>query len=150
MERIANTPCSGIELFRASDGPGLALPFACQGISCGFPSPADDYIEQAIDLNKVLIKDHESTFFGRVSGQSMINANIHQGDVVIIDRSLKPRNDCIALCLLNGEFTVKRLEISPTRIVLHPANPDYKSTLITPETDFSVWGVVTYVIHKTW
>lgn len=137
-----------LELFPAGHAPALALPLATFGISCGFPSPADDYMEQSLDLNQILIKDKEATFFGRVKGDSMEDANIRHGDVLVIDRSLEAQNNSIALCMLNGEFTVKRLALKNGSITLHPANPQYKPIPITPELEFSVWGVVTYVIHK--
>jgi len=145
---IETTIPTNIDLFRAEDGCELLLPIAALGISCGFPSPAEDYMEQSIDLNQILIKDKESTFFGRVKGDSMRDANIQEGDVLIIDRSLTAKNNTIALCMLNGEFTVKRILKRAGNITLVPANPGYKPILITPEMDFAVWGIVTYIIHK--
>jgi DNA polymerase V len=147
--QIQSTLPPNITLYRSEDASELALPIACNGISCGFPSPAEDYIEQSIDLNKLLIKDKEATFFGRVKGNSMLDANIHDGDVLIIDKSLNPCNGCIALCMLNGEFTVKRMEIQGQQVTLYPANPKYKPIQVSPDMDFLVWGIVTYAIHKT-
>ncbi len=138
-----------IHLFRAHAVAPLALPMACQGISCGFPSPAADYMEQVLDLNQVLIKDKEATFLGRVQGDSMQDAQIFEGDVLVINRALEPKNNDIILGMLCGEFTVKRFEKSAGTIVLHPANPRYRPIVVAPDMDFSVWGVVTYVIHKT-
>lgn len=137
-----------IEIRAADSATELPLPFAIQGISCGFPSPAEDYMEQSIDLNKVLIKDKESTFFGRVKGNSMLDAHISDGDVLVIDRSLTAHNNSIALCMLNGEFTVKRIVKKAGKVFLHPANPSFRTIEVLPEMDFSVWGVVTYIIHK--
>lgn len=138
-----------IDLFRADFIAPLFLPIATYGISCGFPSPAEDYMEQAIDLNQILIKDREATFFGRVKGNSMQDANISDGDVLVIDRALEAKNNDIVLGMLNGEFTVKRMEKRSGGITLLPANPQYKPIVITADMDFEVWGVVTYVIHKT-
>jgi len=136
------------QLFQADLGTVLTLPVASYGISCGFPSPAEDYMEQSIDLNKTLITDKESTFFGRVKGDSMVDANIHEGDVLIIDRAKEAKNNTIALCMLNGEFTVKRIIKRNGSLTLYPANSKYQPIPITPDMDFAVWGVVTYVIHK--
>lgn len=141
-------PLPNIDLYAAESCNPIILPYVLQGLSCGFPSPAEDYIEQSLDLNKLLIKDKESTFFGRVKGNSMIDANILDGDVVVIDRSLDAKNNSIALCMLDGEFTVKRIIKRSGRIILHPANPQYRPIPITPEMNFHVWGVVTYIIHK--
>ncbi len=137
-----------LELFRADTSLRLPLPLAVSRLSCGFPSPAEDYLENFIDLNRTLIKDKEATFYGRVRGNSMEDANIHEGDVLVIDRSLQAQNNSIVLCALNGEFTVKRLIKRNGGITLYPANPKYQPIPITPEMDFSVWGVVTYIIHK--
>ncbi len=137
-----------LELFRADTSLRLPLPLAVSRLSCGFPSPAEDYLENFIDLNRTLIKDKEATFYGRVRGNSMEDANIHEGDVLVIDRSLQAKNNSIVLCALNGEFTVKRLIKRNGGITLYPANPKYQPIPITPEMDFSVWGVVTYIIHK--
>lgn len=127
--------------------PGAAL--ASSTIAAGFPSPADDYLDPAIDLNKELVTNATATFYARVKGESMRDANIHDGDVLVVDRSRDPRDNAIALCILNGEFTVKRLEIRPgNRIRLLPENPDFAPIRITAEMDFEVWGIVTYVIHK--
>ena len=138
-----------LELYRAEIGSAFLLPIANHGISCGFPSPAEDYMEQAIDLNQVLIKDREATFFGRVKGDSMADANIADGDVLVIDRAVQAKNGDIVLGMLNGEFTVKRLQKRSGQVTLHPANPKYPPIPVTPDMDFAVWGVVTYVSHKT-
>lgn len=137
-----------LELLRADTTLNLPLPLAVSSLSCGFPSPAEDYLENFIDLNRTLIKDKEATFYGRVRGNSMEDANIHEGDILVIDRSLQAKSNNIVLCALNGEFTVKRLIKRSGSITLYPANPKYQPIPITPEMDFAVWGVVTYIIHK--
>jgi len=124
----------------------LQLPITENGISAGFPSPADDFIDLSIDLNKTFIQHPNATFFGRVSGDSMINAGLSDGDYLIIDRSLEPKHKQIAVCLINGDFTVKRLHILKENVYLVPENEAYQPIEVTPEDDFNIWGVVTTVI----
>ena len=126
----------------------LPLPMAEYGIQAGFPSPAADYIEIAIDLNKELIRNPTSTFFGRVKGLSMKDADIGEGDVLIIDKSLEPGDGKIAICYINGEFTLKRIKKKKDGIYLMPANKDFEPIKIQEEDNFMVWGIVTYVIKK--
>lgn len=137
-----------LKIYRIDTSNPCAIPLARQGISCGFPSPAAEYLEEVIDLNHELIRDKEATFLGIAVGHSMVDANIKDGDVVVIDRSLEASNGSLVLCILNGEFTLKTLELSPKQTRLIPANPEYNPIEITPEMEFSIWGVVTYVIHK--
>lgn len=126
----------------------MELPFADGGVHAGFPSPAQDLVENGIDLNRDLVAHPESTFYARVVGESMIDANVLPGDILVIDRSLTAVDGSMALCVLNGEFTVKNLEIHSDGIVLRPANAEYKPIRIGECEQFEVWGVVTYVIHK--
>ena len=116
------------------------------GISAGFPSPAEDFKETRINLHKELVKHPDATFFARVSGNSMINAGLDDGDLLVIDRSLEPTHNKIAVCFIDGEFTVKRLKIEKGTITLMPENPQYTPIAVTKETDFLIWGIVTYVI----
>ena len=118
------------------------------GISAGFPSPADDFKQQRLSLDKELIKNKEATFFARVSGQSMIGAGLDDNDLLVIDRSLEPAHNKIAVCFLDGEFTVKRLKVDKDGVWLQPENPDYPIIKITEENDFVIWGIVTSVIKK--
>jgi DNA polymerase V len=118
------------------------------GISAGFPSPADDFMQQRLSLDKELIKNKEATFFARVSGQSMVDAGLSDNDLLVIDRSLSPSHDRIAVCFLDGEFTVKRLKVKKGEVWLQPENKNYKAIKITPENDFLIWGIVTNVIKK--
>jgi len=118
------------------------------GISAGFPSPAEDFKEQRLSLDQELIKNKEDTFFAKVSGQSMIGAGLNDKDLLVIDRSLEPENNKIAVCFLDGEFTVKRLRVSNNEVWLQPENPDYPIIKITEENNFVIWGIVTNVIKK--
>lgn len=118
------------------------------GISAGFPSPANDYLEGSIDLNTELISNPEATFFGRVKGLSMKDAGITDGDVLIVDKSVEPRDGMIAVCFLDGEFTLKRIRIAHNSVTLYPANEQYQPIVVTAENEFLVWGIVTYVIKK--
>jgi len=117
-------------------------------IKAGFPSPADDYYESHLDLNELLIKNKASTFFAKVSGNSMEKAGISDGDILIIDRSIEPSDGKIAVCFIDGEFTLKRLHIKNNECYLMPENDNYKPIKITPENEFIIWGIVTYVIKK--
>lgn len=125
----------------------MALPLA-EGISAGFPSPAEEYIELSLDLNKALIEHPSSTFFGRVKGHSMRDAGINDGDILVIDKSLSPADGKKAVCYIDGEFTLKSLRVDKSGVWLMPANPEFKPIRVTEENDFIVWGIVTYVIHK--
>ncbi len=118
------------------------------GISAGFPSPADDFRETRISLDEELIGNKEATFFAKVSGQSMIGAGLDDNDLLVIDRSIEPTNNKIAVCFLDGEFTVKRLRVEGSEVWLQPENPDYPIIKITEENNFVIWGIVTSVIKK--
>jgi len=124
-----------------------ALPLYLVHISAGFPSPAEDYIEGSLDLNRHLIKHPAASFFVRVTGDSMIQAGIHSGDLLLVDRALEARSGRVVIAVVNGELTVKRLYQRQGRLFLVPENPDYEPLEITEAMDFQVWGVVTTVIH---
>jgi DNA polymerase V len=117
-------------------------------ISAGFPSPADDYEEGKLDLNKHLIQHPAATFFVRVSGDSMIKAGIHPNDLLIVDRSLEPKDKNVVIANLNGELTVKRIRIQNNQLVLEAENDHYAPQAIEEGMEFEVWGVVTNVIHS--
>lgn len=127
--------------------PFFRLPLYQTTISAGFPSPADDDLEDKLDLNELLIKHPSATFFLRVSGSSMIKAGIHHNDILIVDRSLEATNGKIVIASINGELTVKRLYREGNRIKLVAENDVYAPIDVTEEADFRVWGVVTSVIH---
>lgn len=124
-----------------------ALPIFTAPVSAGFPSPADDYIEKKLDLNEELIKHPAGTFFVRVQGDSMKDAGILNGDLLIVDRSLTPKEGQVIVAVLNGEFTVKRIKRIQKKLFLLPENENYKPIEIIEGMDFRIWGVVTYAIH---
>ncbi len=117
-------------------------------VKAGFPSPAENDIEKNLDLNSFLVKHPSSTFFVRVDGNSMNEANIFDKDILIVDRSISPEDRKIVIAVINGEFTVKRIRIINKKIYLEAENKDYKTIEIDPSWDFQIWGVVTYIIHK--
>jgi DNA polymerase V len=122
---------------KASLGNGAI--FVDTGISAGFPSPADDFRETRISLDDELIRNKDATFFAKVKGQSMINAGLDDNDLLVIDRSLEPANNKIAVCFLDGEFTVKRLRVEKNEVWLQPENPNYPIINITEDNDFVIW-----------
>lgn len=126
----------------------LKIPLYTNLVNAGFPSPAEDHVERLIDLNEELISNQLATFMLRVKGDSMIEAGIYENDILIVDNSIEATNGKVIIGTLNGEFTVKRLKKEGDKITLLPENKNYKPINITPSTDFKVWGVVTYVIHK--
>jgi len=117
-------------------------------LPAGFPSPADDHMENSLDLNEYLVKHPAATFFIRVEGDSMVGAGIHSGDMLIVDRSLSALNGKIIVALVDGEFTVKKMIIKGKKLFLASANPRYPTICIADSSLFQVWGVVTYVIHR--
>ncbi len=117
-------------------------------ISAGFPSPANDFIDLSIDLNKHLIKHPSATFFGRVKGESMKDAGINEGDLLVIDKSIEPANGKIAVCFIDGEFTLKQIKIDKEGVWLVPANEEFKPIHITEDNDLRIFGVVTHVIKS--
>ncbi|MCR5561105.1 MAG: translesion error-prone DNA polymerase V autoproteolytic subunit [Bacteroidales bacterium] len=124
-------------------------------VHAGFPSPAQDYMSGGIDLNRELVRHPEATFYVRVSGDSMRDAGISDGDVLVVDRSLEPGDGAVAVCCLEGEFLVRYLRFGgkisggkPSSIVLEAANPAYKPIKTGPGSEFSVWGTVTWIIKK--
>lgn len=125
-----------------------SLHLAQEGISAGFPSPADDFKELRISIDQEVVKNEEATFYARVSGQSMQGAGLDDGDLLVIDRSVEPQNNAIAVCFLDGEFTVKRLKVEEDCIYLMPENPKYQPIKVTEDNQLQIWGVVTYVVKK--
>ena len=137
-----------IEIFSSDTTSTLPLPYVEDGVQAGFPSPAQDYISETIDLNKELIEHPAATFYGRVSGASMIEEGIEEGDVLIIDRSLEPQNKDLTVCYVDDGFTLKRIIIEEDKIWLKPSNESFDPILITNGNRFIIWGIVTYVIKK--
>jgi DNA polymerase V len=141
---------TAIEIYPANSSTELPLQNAGTQISAGFPSPAEDYLEPTLDLNKDLIKNPNATFYGRVKGFSMKDAGVDNGDLLIIDKSLDYRKDALAVCFINGEFTLKKIIAKGKQIILMPANPDYQPIEVPADADFMIWGIVTYIIKKAY
>ena len=135
-----------LNIYKAVTESSIEIPMLSTGISAGFPSPALDFIDLTTDLNRLIIKRPSSTFFGRVKGHSMKDIGIHDGDLLVIDKSISPKNDKIAVCYIDGEFTIKRILIEKDCCWLIPANDAYKPVKVTVENDFQIWGIVTHVI----
>lgn len=126
----------------------LSLPLAMASVPAGFPSPADDYLDKKLDLNEFLIEHPAATFFVRVKGESMIQAGINSGDILIVDRALEPCQGKIIIAAIDGELTVKRIQKIGSKLYLASENPEFSPIEINPQQSLTVWGVVTYVIHK--
>ena len=126
----------------------LLTPMVAARVKAGFPSPADDHLERSINLNEELIHNRVATFMVRVEGESMRDAGIHPGDVLIIDKSITPADRDVVVAMIDGEFTVKRFRKLTNRIFLDAENPDFKAIEVTEDQDFKIWGVVTYAIHN--
>lgn len=134
-------------MFPAQRLAALALPQFSSRVSAGFPSPADDHVEQRLDLNQHLIQHPAATFFVRVQGESMLGAGIHDGDLLVVDRALTPADGKVVVAALNGELTVKRLRQRAEGTWLEPENPAFVPLQLTEALDCIIWGVVTNVIH---
>ena len=136
------------EIFVPDGSTGCRLPLFLTSVPAGFPSPADDYIELKLDLNTYLVKHPAATFFVRVSGDSMVGAGIHSGDILIVDRAIEPEDNNVVIVLLAGELTVKRIRKGDGKLILISENSSYDPIEITEDMDVETWGVVTNVIHK--
>ena len=134
--------------FRPNQEYHKKMHWAKEGISAGFPSPADDFKELRISIDQEVVRNEEATFYARVSGESMQGAGLDDGDLLVIDRSLEPVDNKIAVCFIDGEFTVKRLKVTKDEVLLIPENPKYQSIKVTEENELIIWGVVTYVVKK--
>lgn len=137
-----------VDIHQAIIGIGQTLPIFTSYIQAGYPSPADDYIEKALDLNDLVIQRPAATFYVKVQGDSMQNAGIFSGDILVVDRSLTAHHRSIIVAVLDGEFTVKRLIFEEDGIYLFAENHGYPPIKVGQDSQFEVWGVVTYVIHK--
>lgn len=137
-----------LEIFSFEQRTRLGLPLYLATVSAGFPSPAEDYIDKKLDLNEHLVRHPAATFFVRVDGDSMRDAGVGSGDILVVDRAVEAREGHIVIAALDGELTVKRLRCRDGRLYLAPENPDYAAVEVSPEASFEVWGVVTYIIHK--
>jgi DNA polymerase V len=144
LRRLHTTPV--LEFFTASTDVAISLPFMESPVSAGFPSPAEDFSELSIDLNHELLKNPSATFFCRVNGDSMRDIGINNGDLLVVDKSLEPKSGKIAVCFVDGEFTLKKIELEKDCCWLIPANENYKKIKVTEENEFMIWGIVTYAI----
>jgi DNA polymerase V len=124
------------------------LPLYLSPAAAGFPSPAEDYLDRTLDLHEHLVRNSAATFFVRACGDSMIRAGIHDGDLLVVDRSLSPRHGSVVIAAVEGELTVKYLVRRNGRVLLAPANEEYPEFDVTDQEDIMLWGVVTYAIHK--
>ncbi|WP_396188593.1 LexA family protein [Flavobacterium sp.] len=127
---------------------GLELSFISAGIKAGFPSPAADFDETRVSIDQIVVKHKEATFYAKASGTSMIGAGIDDGDILVIDRSLEARNGKIAVCFVDGEFTVKRIKVEQDCVYLVPENPKFEPIKVTEENELIVWGIVTHVVKS--
>lgn len=139
-----------LTIYCPSEKSGQAIPLTESCIPAGFPSPAEGYLTDSLNLHDLVVKNPPATFFVRVVGDSMKDAGIASGDILVVDRSLEPRQGKIVVAVLDGEFTVKRIHFEPNGIItLVAANPAYAPITVGRDAEFQVWGVVSYVIHKT-
>ena len=137
-----------ITVFQPEENHPLKVPFVSSGIKAGFPSPAADFDGTKISLDALVVKHKEATFYAKASGNSMIGAGINDGDILVIDRSLEPTHNKIAVCFIDGEFTLKRIKIETKQCWLLAENEDYKPIKITEENDFIIWGIITFSIKS--
>lgn len=137
-----------VEIFSLDQSSSLERPLFLTQVPAGFPSPADDYIEQKLDLNQHLIKHPAATYFVRVVGDSMVEAGIRSKDILIVDRALEAKDKNVVVAAINGELTVKRFRILDGKIFLVPENKNYAPISVSEESNLEIWGVVTYVIHS--
>lgn len=128
--------------------PSVTRPLLACRVEAGFPSPADDHVERTLDLNEELITHPAATFFIRASGRSMQGAGIHDGDLLVVDRSVPSDTGAVVVAVVDGEFTVKRLSRTSTGMILAAEHPEYPPIAIGSETDVRIWGVVTWVLHQ--
>ena len=146
---LTEDTCRVSEIFTSTDTPGVSIPLFSSTVPAGFPSPADDYIENQLDLNQYLINHPAATFFVRVSGSSMTGAGIHHGSIMVVDRSLEPNDGDVVVAVIHGELTVKRLKKQQNgKVFLVPENPEYNPIELTEEMEVTIWGVVTSAIQE--
>lgn len=130
-----------------TDG-NLEMPYISSGIKAGFPSPAADFDGSSISIDQIVVKNQTATFYAKANGNSMIGAGIDDGDILVIDKSIEPQDGKIAVCFIDGEFTVKRIKVQENSLLLLPENKLFEPIEVTQENDFIIWGIVTYVVKK--
>lgn len=133
-------------LYAFSPGEPLALPLFADRVACGFPSPAQDYVESRLDIGKLLVRHPNATYFVRASGESMIDGNIQDGDLLIVDSALTAEHGNIVIAAVDGEFTVKKLQCYPD-VRLLPMNPAYAPIVFDDEAQLEIFGVVTFIVY---
>ena len=148
MDQATRAMTNEIDIFTPGGEEEFSLPLSENRVAAGFPSPAEDFGGMSLDLNRELIKNPASTFYARVSGLSMVDEGINDGDLLVIDKSIEPYHHCLAVCYIDGEFTLKRFEKHKDYGLLIPANKEFKPIKVTADNDFCIWGVVTYIIKK--
>ena len=136
------------KIWFADNSQGIELPFFDTKVQAGFPSPAEDHLEQRLDLNTLVIENPSATFFVRVAGESMRDVGITDGDILVVDRSIESWENRVVVAVIDSEFTIKRFTTEQETVVLKAETPNYPSINITPEIDFSVWGVVSWTLKK--
>ena len=137
-----------LDFFAVDDEMASTIPMFSDAVQAGFPSPAKDHMDMDLNLNDHLVQNPSTTFCVKAIGESMKDAGIQSGDIMIVDKSLEPRNRSIVLAVIDGEFTVKRVNMNENELYLMPENNSFSPIKITKEMDFQVWGIVTYIIHK--
>lgn len=142
-------PDDKLKIYQPEYGDSINIPLTQSGVHAGFPSQADDYLEGSLNLNDLVVKHPEATFFARVEGDSMKDACIEDGDLVVVDKAVAAYDGCIAVVYIDQEFALKRIKMEKDRVLLLPANSKYKPIEITPDNKLSIWGVVGYVVKKT-
>ncbi|HMT03762.1 MAG TPA: translesion error-prone DNA polymerase V autoproteolytic subunit [Burkholderiales bacterium] len=136
-----------MQIFTVTDKK-IYIPFVISKINAGFPSPAEGYEECRLDINDIVITHPDTTFYVKVKGESMIDANIRDGDILVVDKSVEPRHNSIVIAIVNNQFTVKTLYCKNEVIKLIPANPNFPEICFKGEEELNIWGVVKYIIHK--
>lgn len=136
------------DFYRIDERHGIELPFVTIPVNAGFPSPAEQYIEEKIDLVKLLIKKPSSTYVLKVKGQSMRNVGIFDNSIIVVDTSIKPANNLIAVCLIDGEFTLKRISKIGSTVYLLPENSDFKPIEVKEGSNLEIWGIVMWVLNQ--
>jgi DNA polymerase V len=137
-----------LDFFAVDNEIASTIPMFSDAVQAGFPSPAEDHMDMDLNLNDHLVQNPSATFCVKAIGESMKDAGIQSGDIMIVDKSLEPSNRSIVLAVIDGEFTVKRVNMNENELYLMPENNSFSPIKITKEMDFQVWGIVTYIIHK--
>ena len=137
-----------LKVYRPQHDTDIELPMAESTVHAGFPSPADDFLEGSLDLDRLVVRHPEATFFARVEGDSMIGEGIAEGDILVVDKAVEAYDNCLAVAYVDGEFTLKRVRMLHDKILLVPANPRYPTIEIATGSDFAVWGVVRWIVKR--